>query len=322
MGHGAFPETDALFTGMLGMHGTKASNYAVMECDLLIVMGARFSDRVIGNAATFAKKAQILQIDVDPAEIDKNVIVDASVVGDVRVVLRELNRRLEQLDHVEWVNWVKNCCEKYPLRYNKDLLTGPYIIEELYRVTKGDAIVVTDVGQHQMWAAQYYKYTKPNTLLTSGGLGTMGYGLGAAIGAKFGRPDKVVVNIAGDGCFRMNLNEIATASRNDLPLVEIIVNNHVLGMVRQWQTLFYGQRYSHTILNDKVDFVKVAEGLGAVGMRVTKKEEVGPAIEKAIAMNTTVVIDCVIDSDDKVFPMVPAGASIETAFDEEDLNRE
>lgn len=322
MGHGAFPETDALFTGMLGMHGTKASNYAVMECDLLIVMGARFSDRVIGNAATFAKKAQILQIDVDPAEIDKNVIVDASVVGDVRVVLRELNRRLEQLDHVEWVNWVKNCCEKYPLRYNKDLLTGPYIIEELYRVTKGDAIVVTDVGQHQMWAAQYYKYTKPNTLLTSGGLGTMGYGLGAAIGVKFGRPDKVVVNIAGDGCFRMNLNEIATASRNDLPLVEIIVNNHVLGMVRQWQTLFYGQRYSHTILNDKVDFVKVAEGLGAVGMRVTKKEEVGPAIEKAIAMNTTVVIDCVIDSDDKVFPMVPAGASIETAFDEEDLNRE
>ncbi|HCT90734.1 MAG TPA: biosynthetic-type acetolactate synthase large subunit [Lachnospiraceae bacterium] len=320
MGHGVFPETDPLFTGMLGMHGTKTSNYAVMECDLLVVIGARFSDRVTGNTATFAKKAQILQIDVDPAEIDKNVIVDASVIGDVRVVLRELNRRLEQLDHAEWVNWVENCCEKYPLRYNKDLLTGPYIIEELYRVTKGDAIVVTDVGQHQMWAAQYYKYTKPNTLLTSGGLGTMGYGLGAAIGAKFGCPDKVVVNIAGDGCFRMNLNEIATASRNNLPLVEIIINNHVLGMVRQWQTLFYGHRYSHTILNDKVDFVKVAEGLGAVGMRVTKKEEVGPAIEKAIALNTTVVIDCVIDSDDKVFPMVPAGASIETAFDEEDLN--
>ena len=322
MGHGVFPETDPLFTGMLGMHGTKTSNYAVMECDLLVVIGARFSDRVTGNTATFAKKAQILQIDVDPAEIDKNVLVDASVIGDVRVVLRELNRRLEQLDHTEWVNWVEDCCKKYPLRYNKDLLTGPYIIEELYRVTKGEAIVVTDVGQHQMWAAQYYKYTKPNTFLTSGGLGTMGYGLGAAIGAKFGCPDKVVVNIAGDGCFRMNMNEIATASRNDLPLVEIIVNNHVLGMVRQWQTLFYGHRYSHTILNDKVDFVKVAEGLGAVGMRVTKKEEVGPAIEKAIALNTTVVIDCVIDSDDKVFPMVPAGASIETAFDEEDLNNQ
>lgn len=322
MGHGTFPETDPMFTGMLGMHGTKASNYAVMECDLLVVIGARFSDRVTGNTATFAKRAQILQIDVDPAEINKNVIVDASVVGDVRVVLRELNRRLEQLDHTEWVNWVEGCCKKYPLRYNKDLLTGPYIIEELYRVTKGEAIVVTDVGQHQMWAAQYYKYTKPNTLLTSGGLGTMGYGLGAAIGAKFGCPDKVVVNIAGDGCFRMNLNEIATASRNDLPLVEIIINNHVLGMVRQWQTLFYGHRYSHTILNDKVDFVKVAEGLGAVGIRVTKKEEVGPAIEKAIALNTTVVIDCVIDSDDKVFPMVPAGASIETAFDEEDLKNE
>ena len=322
MGHGVFPETDPLFTGRLGMHGTKTSNYAVMECDLLVVIGARFSDRVTGNTATFAKKAQILQIDVDPAEIDKNVLVDASVIGDVRVVLRELNRRLEQLDHTEWVNWVEDCCKKYPLRYNKDLLTGPYIIEELYRVTKGEAIVVTDVGQHQMWAAQYYKYTKPNTFLTSGGLGTMGYGLGAAIGAKFGCPDKVVVNIAGDGCFRMNMNEIATASRNDLPLVEIIVNNHVLGMVRQWQTLFYGHRYSHTILNDKVDFVKVAEGLGAVGMRVTKKEEVGPAIEKAIALNTTVVIDCVIDSDDKVFPMVPAGASIETAFDEEDLNNQ
>ena len=322
MGHGVFPETDPLFTGMLGMHGTKTSNYAVMECDLLVVIGARFSDRVTGNTATFAKKAQILQIDVDPAEIDKNVLVDASVIGDVRVVLRELNRRLEQLDHTEWVNWVEDCCKKYPLRYNKDLLTGPYIIEELYRVTKGEAIVVTDVGQHQMWAAQYYKYTKPNTFLTSGGLGTMGYGLGAAIGAKFGCPDKVVVNIAGDGCFRMNMNEIATASRNDLPLVEIIVNDHVLGMVRQWQTLFYGHRYSHTILNDKVDFVKVAEGLGAVGMRVTKKEEVGPAIEKAIALNTTVVIDCVIDSDDKVFPMVPAGASIETAFDEEDLNNQ
>lgn len=322
MGHGAFPETDPLFTGMLGMHGTKASNYAVMECDLLVVIGARFSDRVTGNTATFAKKALILQIDVDPAEINKNVIVDASVVGDVRVVLRELNRRLEQLDHTDWVSWVENCREKYPLCYNKDLLTGPYIIEELYRVTKGDAIVVTDVGQHQMWAAQYYKYTKPHTLLTSGGLGTMGYGLGAAIGAKFGCPEKVVVNVAGDGCFRMNLNEIATASRNDLPLVEIIINNHVLGMVRQWQTLFYGRRYSHTILNDKVDFVKVAEGLGAVGMRVTKKEEVGPAIEKAIALNTTVVIDCVIDCDDKVFPMVPAGASIETAFDERDLNEE
>ena len=319
MGHGAFPETDPLFTGMLGMHGTKTSNYAVTKCDLLVTIGARFSDRVTGNTQTFAKNAKILQIDVDPAEIDKNIPVDTAVIGDVKVVLKELNRRMTQLSHKEWVDWVEDCKKKYPMTYNHDGLTGPYVIEELYRVTKGDAIVVTDVGQHQMWAAQYYKYTKPNTLLTYGGLGTMGYGLGAAIGAKFGCPDKTVVNIAGDGCFRMNMNEVATAARNNLPLIEIVINNHVLGMVRQWQTLFYDHRYSNTILNDNVDFVKFAESMGAVGIRVTKKEEVGPAIEKAIKLNTTVVIECVIDQDDKVFPMVPAGASISDVFDAEDL---
>ena len=319
MGKGAFSGEDELYTGMLGMHGTKTSNLGVTKCDLLITVGARFSDRVTGNTAKFAQNAKIIQIDVDAAEINKNIKVDCSIIGDVKEVLKELNKKIHPKNHDAWVKEVEDMKAKYPLKYNQEGLTGPYVIEELYRVTKGDAIVVTDVGQHQMWAAQYYKYKEPRTLITSGGLGTMGYGLGAAIGAKFGRPDKVVVNIAGDGCFRMNMNEVATAARNNLPLVEIVINNHVLGMVRQWQTLFYDHRYSSTILDDKVDFVKFAESMGAVGIRVTKKEEVGPAIEKAIALNTTVVLDCQIDCDDKVFPMVPAGAPIEEVFDAEDL---
>ena len=318
MGKGAFSGEDELYTGMLGMHGTKTSNLGVTKCDLLITVGARFSDRVTGNTAKFAQNAKIIQIDVDAAEINKNIKVDCSIIGDVKEVLKELNKKIHPKNHDAWVKEVEDMKAKYPLKYNQEGLTGPYVIEELYRVTKGDAIVVTDVGQHQMWAAQYYKYKEPRTLITSGGLGTMGYGLGAAIGAKFGRPDKVVVNIAGDGCFRMNMNEVATAARNNLPLIEIVINNHVLGMVRQWQTLFYDHRYSSTILDDKVDFVKFAESMGAVGIRVTKKEEVGPAIEKAIALNTTVVLDCQIDCDDKVFPMVPAGAPIEEVFDAED----
>ena len=319
MGKGAFSGEDELYTGMLGMHGTKTSNLGVTKCDLLITVGARFSDRVTGNTAKFAQNAKIIQIDVDAAEINKNIKVDCSIIGDVKEVLKELNKKIHPKNHDAWVKEVEDMKAKYPLKYNQEGLTGPYVIEELYRVTKGDAIVVTDVGQHQMWAAQYYKYKEPRTLITSGGLGTMGYGLGAAIGAKFGRPDKVVVNIAGDGCFRMNMNEVATAARNNLPLIEIVINNHVLGMVRQWQTLFYDHRYSSTILDDKVDFVKFAESMGAVGIRVTKKEEVGPAIEKAIALKKTVVLDCQIDCDDKVFPMVPAGAPIEEVFDAEDL---
>ena len=319
MGKGAFSGEDELYTGMLGMHGTKTSNLGVTKCDLLITVGARFSDRVTGNTAKFAQNAKIIQIDVDAAEINKNIKVDCSIIGDVKEVLKELNKKIHPKNHDAWVKEVEDMKAKYPLKYNQEGLTGPYVIEELYRVTKGDAIVVTDVGQHQMWAAQYYKYKEPRTLITSGGLGTMGYGLGASLGAKVGRPEKTVVNIAGDGCFRMNMNEVATAARNNLPLVEIVINNHVLGMVRQWQTLFYDHRYSSTILDDKVDFVKFAESMGAVGIRVTKKEEVGPAIEKAIALNTTVVLDCQIDCDDKVFPMVPAGAPLEEVFDAEDL---
>ncbi len=321
MGKGAFNGTDPLYTGMLGMHGTKASNFGVAHCDLLITLGARFSDRVTGDTARFAKKAKILQIDIDPAEINKNVLVSGSVIGDVKSVLDILNEKLPDLHHDAWVEEIEALKNKYPLRFDGDRLTGPYVIEELYRVTKGDAIITTEVGQNQMWAAQYYKYKEPRTFLTSGGLGTMGYGLGASIGAKVGRPDKTVVNVAGDGCFRMNMNEVATAARENVPIIELVLNNHVLGMVRQWQTLYYGQRYSATVLNDQVDFVKLAEAMGAVGMRVTKKEEVAPALEKAMAMGRPVVLECVIDSDDKVFPMMSPGAPLEETFDAEDLKK-
>ncbi|SCP98110.1 biosynthetic-type acetolactate synthase large subunit [Anaerobium acetethylicum] len=319
MGKGAFSGEDELYTGMLGMHGTKTANFGVTECDLLIAIGARFSDRVTGNAKKFAYNAKILQIDVDPAEINKNVLVDASITGDVKEILAKLNIRIEQHNREEWVGHIMELKEKYPLKYNPEILTGPYVIEELYRITDGDAVITTEVGQHQMWSAQYYKYKKPRTLITSGGLGTMGYGLGACIGTKIANPDKIVVNIAGDGCFRMNMNEIATATRYNIPIIQIVLNNHVLGMVRQWQTLFYEKRYSATVLNDSVDFVKLAEAMGAEGIKVTKKEEVEPAIRKAISLNKPVVIECVIDSDDKVWPMVPAGAAIEESFNEDDL---
>lgn len=319
MGKGAFPGTDPLYTGMLGMHGTKTSNYGVSECDLLIVIGARFSDRVTGNAKKFAQNAKIIQIDVDVAEMNKNVMISAGVVGDIKVVLERLNERLEQQDHTKWVAKIQKYKEDYPLVYHKDVLSGPFVVEEIYRQTKGEAIISTEVGQHQMWAAQFYKYTKPRTFLTSGGLGTMGYGLGAALGAKSGREDKVVVNIAGDGCFRMNMNEIATAVRHNIPVIQVVINNHVLGMVRQWQNLFYGQRYSATVLNDAVDFVKLAEAMGAEGIRATTQEEFKSAFEKAMNLGRPVVIDCQIDSDDKVWPMVAPGAAISEAFDEADL---
>ena len=298
------------------------SLFGVSHCDLLIAIGARFSDRVTGDTSRFATRAQILQIEIDPAEINKNVIVDHSIIGDVKSVLQELNPRVDEKEHPAWLAEVEALKNRYPLKYDGDRLTGPYVLQELYRITKGDALIVTEVGQNQMWAAQYYKYREPRTFLTSGGLGTMGYGLGASLGAKLGRPDKLVVNVAGDGCFRMNMNEIATAARYNIPVIQLVLNNHVLGMVRQWQTLFYGKRYSATVLNDQVDFVKLAEALGAVGMRVTKREEVAPALEKAIALGRPVVIDCVIDSDDKVFPMMPAGAPLEATFDADDMIKE
>lgn len=321
MGKGAFPGTDPRYTGMLGMHGTKASNFGVSECDLLIVLGARFSDRVTGNTEKFARNARILQIDIDPAEMNKNVIITAGVEGDIKTALRMINERLGQQNHSEWLKKIEEYKEKYPLKYHHDILTGPFIVEEIYRQTNGDAIISTEVGQNQMWAAQYYKFTKPRTLLTSGGLGTMGYGLGAAMGAKVGCPEKTVVNIAGDGCFRMNMNEIATAVRHKIPIIEVVINNHVLGMVRQWQDLFYDERYSATVLRDAVDFAKLAEAMGAVGMHVESQEEFKKAFADALAMDRPVVIDCQIGSDDKVWPMVAPGSAISDAFDEEDMSK-
>ena len=319
MGKGAFDGTDPHYTGMLGMHGTKTSNFGVSECDLLIAIGARFSDRVTGNANKFAKNAKILHFDIDAAEINKNIHSDASVVGDALEILKRVNAKLEQQDRHEWLEHIHDYEKQYPMAYRKDCLNGPLIMEKIYELTKGEAIISTDVGQHQMWAAQHYKYKKSRTLLTSGGLGTMGYGLGAAIGAKVGCKDKTVINIAGDGCFRMNMNEVATATRYNIPVIEIIFNNHVLGMVRQWQDLFYGKRYSATVLDDCVDFVKVSEGMGAKGYRVQTIEEFEAALKDAMALNIPCVIDCLIDREDKVFPMVPAGAPIEDVFDAEDL---
>ena len=319
MGKGAFDGTNDLYTGMLGMHGTKTSNLGVSECDLLIAVGVRFSDRVLGNAKKFAKQAKILQFDVDAAEINKNIRVDASVIGDLKEVLKRINAELPQLGHEAWISHILDYKVKYPLVYQEPGLTGPYLVEEIYRQTNGDAIIVTEVGQHQMWAAQYYKYKNPRTFLSSGGLGTMGYGLGAAIGAQVANPGKQVINIAGDGCFRMNMNEIATAVRQKLPLIEVIVNNHVLGMVRQWQDLFYEKRYSATVLDDGVDYVKIAEAMGATGYRATTREAFNEALKAALAAETPVVIDCVIGCDDKVWPMVAPGADISTAFTGEDL---
>ncbi len=319
MGKGAFPGTDDLYMGMLGMHGTKTANNTVHNCDLLICLGVRFSDRVTGKTPVFAKQAKKIQFEVDPAEVNKNVMVDCAVVGDLKEALKRFLPMVEPQEHDNWLQQINDYKAQHPLKYPQDRLTGPYIIEELYRLTNGEAIVVTDVGQHQMWAAQYYKYTNPRTLLTSGGLGTMGFGYGAAMGAKMAFPEKTVVNIGGDGCFRMNMNEVVSAVRNGINVIEIVMNNEVLGMVRQWQHLFYGERYSNTVLNDGIDFVKVAEGMGALGIRVDKKEEVEPALRKAFAANRPVVIDCRIAKDDMVFPMAPAGKPIESAFDQDDI---
>ena len=319
MGKGAYDGTSKRYTGMIGMHGTKVSNLGVSRSDLVIVVGARFSDRVIGNASKFAPNAKIIHIDIDAAEIDKNIPANASIVGDAKEVLTILNSKLPTQSNRSWMAEIKDLTEKNPVTYDMDHLNGPATIKKIYEITEGNAIITTDVGQHQMWAAQNYTYKEPRTFLSSGGLGTMGYGVGAAIGAKYGRPDKTVVNIAGDGCFRMNMNEIATAARYKVPIIQVVLNNHVLGMVRQWQNLFYGQRYSNTVLDDSVDFVAVSKALGANASKITSIEEFETEFKKALTADGPTVLDVMIDSDDKVWPMVAPGAPISEAFDEQDL---
>jgi acetolactate synthase-1/2/3 large subunit len=324
MGLGVVPASHPKFTGMIGMHGTKTSNLLANECDLLIAMGARFSDRVATNFSKFAPNAKVLHIDIDPAEINKNIVTSQSVIGDVREVVRRLNERLAPNKREEWNEVVEGYKTSYPNRYEHDGTLKPqYIMERISALTKGEAIVVTEVGQHQMWACQFINTEKPRHFLTSGGLGTMGYGLGASIGAKVGCPDKVVFNIAGDGCFYMNNIELATAVANDVPIIEVVINNHVLGMVRQWQDLFYDARYSNTNLDKATDFVKLAEAYKCLAFNVTKPEEVDDAILKAIESKRPCVINCEIGRDEKVFPMIPAGQGCDgmiTLDDYEEMN--
>ncbi|MCX7748660.1 MAG: biosynthetic-type acetolactate synthase large subunit [Clostridia bacterium] len=318
MGMGSFPGTHDLFMGMIGMHGHKATNLAVSDADLFIAIGARFSDRVISNVKKFAPDAKIMHIDIDAAEIGKNILVHYPLVGNIKKILKHINAKVDKRKSGEWNKKVDEWKTLYPLKYPQDGVLRPhYVIERIYELTKGDAVITTEVGQHQMWAAQFYKYSTPRQFISSGGLGTMGFGLGACIGAQLGRPDKKVINIAGDGSFRMNLTELATAVEYKLPVIIALMNNHVLGMVRQWQELFYDGRYSSTTIDRSTNFVALAEAFGAVGIQVTKPEEVDAAVLKALeSKDRPVVINFEIDRDDKVFPMVPPGAAINELIEE------
>lgn len=313
MGQGSFDNTDPRYMGMLGMHGTVTAAKAIENCDLFVGLGTRFSDRVIGDKSTFAKNAKILQIDIDPAEVNKNIAVDLALIGDVKTVLEQLLPLLPQQNHGEWMEQIQSWKQEYPLQMTTDdpqAVTPQDVIQTLDELTKGDAIIATEVGQHQMWAAQFYNFRHPRSFISSGGLGTMGYGFGAAMGAQVGNPDKRVINIAGDGSFHMNCNELVTAYKFQIPMIELLFNNSVLGMVRQWQRLFYGRRFSQTTLDRGTDYMLLAQAYHIKGLRITKKSDIRPVLEEALSLHEPVLIECVIDRDINVLPMVPAGADI------------
>ncbi len=310
MGLGAVNASSARFTGMVGMHGTKLSNLTVNACDLLVVVGARFSDRVISNGSTFARQAKILQLDVDPAEINKNIYSHHHVLSDVRVSLEKILKRVDKAEHKEWMDELERNRRRYPLKNTSESRRAKEIFKALEQVLPEDNIIVTEVGQHQMWAAQYLKTLRPNRFLTSGGLGTMGFGTGAAIGAQVSHPNARVVNIAGDGCFRMNSNELATIARYNLPIIILVMNNHCLGMVRQWQTLFFNKHYSETSLDTPIDWIKLAEAYGLTGLKLKLDDDAEAVLKAAVELGRAVVVDCEIPTDDKVYPMVAPGASI------------
>jgi acetolactate synthase-1/2/3 large subunit len=318
MGISSIPTDHPLYIGMLGMHGSKYANYAVQESDLIIAVGARFDDRVTGKLESFAPNARVIHIDVDPAEISKNVKVHIPIVGDAKQVLKSLNKYVKRCNSEAWIEKINKWKKEYPLTYKQmspDGVMPQFVIEQISKVCN-DAIIVTEVGQHQMWAAQYFNYRKPRTFITSGGLGTMGYGFPAAMGAKVGRPDKTVIDIAGDGSFQMNSQELATVVQNKIPVVVVILNNGYLGMVRQWQELFYERRYSCTFIKGSVDFVKLAEAYGALGLRAERPSEVGPAIEEAVRSGRPAVVDVIVECEANVYPMVPAGAAINEILDQ------
>ncbi len=320
MGCGAVNSYSPRFTGLVGMHGTKVSNMCVSSCDLLVVIGARFSDRVVSKASSFAKNAKIIHIDVDPAEIDKNIKTYCHVVGDVKVVLEHLNKRIEKpMLHQDWMEQVAGYKKRYPIRVDSESARSKEILKALQSVLPPDFFIVTEVGQHQMWAAQFLKHVQPGHFLTSGGLGTMGYGTGAAIGAQVGNPESRVVNVAGDGSFRMNCNELATIARYRLPVVILLMNNHTLGMVRQWQTLFFDKHYSETTLDTDINWVALASAYGVKGMRIRKDDDPKPILQAALDLGEAVVIDCEIPVDDKVYPMVAPGASIDDMLGVEEV---